>query len=232
MKLKMTVLTAALVFGLNISTATAQWAVYDAANHTESIMQYMQLVEQLKNMQAQLEQAKEQYKAITGARGMGSIQTGTDGKNLPTSWQELLAATGGNGDLKRLADDIRSKSALLKISTIKGMSEAAKKAETDNQDAVINEAAANTAVYEESNKRFDRLKILMDKIETAADLKAIADLQARIQVETVMLQNEAIRIQSMNAIFQSQQKIREQKSHESTKLDFEKVFEKQRTNNE
>jgi type IV secretion system protein VirB5 len=192
--------------------------VYDPANHRESIKQYVQLVEQLKNMSNQLKLAEQEYAAMTGARGMGNIQTGTDGKKLPHTWQEMLAATGGDGKLKKLADDIREKADFLKDEDLNSINQALRNISKTNRDAAINATASNAADFEDSSQRFERMKVLMDKIETATDLKAIADLQARIQVESVMLQNDAMRAQSMNAMIQSQQKVQEQKERESMKL--------------
>ena len=44
----------------------------------------------------------------------------------------------------------------------------------------------------------------MQRIDSATDPKAIADLQARIQIEQTMLQNELIRAQAMNAMIVNQ----------------------------
>ena len=67
--------------------------------------------------------------------------------------------------------------------------------------------AANAMVSQKSSKRFDRIATLMQRIDSATDPKAIADLQARIQIEQTMLQNELIRAQAMNAMIVNQREV-------------------------
>jgi type IV secretion system protein VirB5 len=57
--------------------------------------------------------------------------------------------------------------------------------------------ALTQVAYERSSSRFAALGQLIDRIGTTGDAKAIADLQGRIAAEQAMLENEAVKLQSL-----------------------------------
>ncbi|WP_275041961.1 type IV secretion system protein [Xanthomonas euvesicatoria] len=89
----------------------------------------------------------------------------------------------------------------------------------ETSEGFANSAASSQAaagkVYDNAAGRFSRLQALMDAIPQATDLKAVADLQARIGVEQTMLQNETIQMIAMQQAASSQQAIQQQQVRES-----------------
>ncbi|CAD7741371.1 type IV secretion system protein (plasmid) [Xanthomonas hydrangeae] len=202
------------------SSAQAQWAVFDPSNFAQNLSQVKQMVTQLDQMRMQLEQAKKsvkeaeaQTKAMTGSRGMGRIVTDAARNYTPGQWQSDFSAK--NPQLAKLASDIKNSAGLLSKADLKRINGAYADLMVKRGQAAADATAANAQVFAESNTRFSRLQSLMDRIDTAGDEKAIQDLQARIQVEQVMLQNEAIRAQSMNAMLMQQQQVELERQRQS-----------------
>lgn len=135
---------------------------------------------------------------------MGRILTEATRDYIPRNWQETLNAAG---EIRNLANDIKASASYLSDKDLAGINTAYLDVLRKSGDAAVNGMAANSMVFQQSGDRFQRLQVLMDKIDTAEDQKAIDDLQARIQVEQVMLQNELIRAQAMNAMIVQQRQI-------------------------
>ena len=55
---------------------------------------------------------------------------------------------------------------------------------------------------------------LANQVDSAADMKAISDLQARVAIEQVQLTNELIKLQSLNSIAQQQRETRAQQQQQ------------------
>ena len=64
--------------------------------------------------------------------------------------------------------------------------------------------------YKKASERIRDIQVLLNKVNDAPDAKDIADLQARIQAETTMLQNEQAKITMMVKL----QEIQEKKSNQ------------------
>lgn len=196
----------------------AQFVVFDPTNFTQNLQQVAHMLTQLKRLQTQIEMAKGQWdtaksqlEAMKGSRGMGRILTEAGRDYIPRNWQETLNAAG---EIRNLANDIKASANYLSDKDLSRVNRAYLDALRASGDAAVNGMAANTMVFQQSGDRFQRLQVLMDKIESADDQKAIEDLQARIQIEQVMLENELIRAQSMNAMIQQQAQIREERDRQ------------------
>lgn len=220
--MKITIMAAAVALSvgmaLNAGTASAQAVVFDPTNFAQNLQQVahmltqlQKLQQQIKTAQDQLQQQKQQYAAITGSRGMGTLQTDNNRGYIPRSWQETLS---GNGQIGALAGDIKRSAGYLEDKNLTGLNDAYRKALRRSGDQAATGMAANAAVFQEAGGRFQRLQTLMDRIETASDDKAVQDLSARIQVEQVMLQNEMIRAQSMNAMVLQQQQVEKERQRQ------------------
>lgn len=221
MKPKMRLLATALAVGLAVTGghAIAQMAVFDPANFTQNLQQVGHMVSQMEQLRQQLQtardqlaQQKAQYEAITGSRGMSLLQTDINRGYIPRNWQETLS--GGNSQIANLASDIKRAAGYLSDADLAGINSVYRAALRRSGDQAANNMASNAAVFQESGDRFQRLEILMGSIDSATDDKAIQDLQARIQVEQVMLQNELIRAQSMNAMIEEQRHVERQRQRQ------------------
>ena len=69
-------------------------------------------------------------------------------------------------------------------------------------------------IYEAATKRIDGIDQLRQQISSAIDSKDIADLQARIQVESAFLQTDLLRMQGLQMVQQAQAQVEEQRKAE------------------
>jgi type IV secretion system protein VirB5 len=184
------VLLAALLLS---GVAHAQFAVIDVASVTQLISQLQTLEQQLDTARSELSQAQAQYQAITGARGMEQLLSGTNRNYLPGDWATLGALTGAPGGYPDLAGQVGSaldaesvlpsaRLALLPPAT-------AAQLQLQRQNAALLQAVSRSALAN-SSARFAALQRLIDALGRAGDQKASLDLSARIAAENGMLQNE------------------------------------------
>lgn len=204
-------LAMALTVGAMTPAHAAGVPVIDVASIAEAIRQYEQMVAQLEQLEGQLNQAKQQYESMTGTRGMERLMSGENRNAIPTSWQETLQQMTGDGSaISGLSQSIKQQAGLVDASTIDQLNEASRGLVNGANNAAIGHQASAGTAYDNAAERFGRLQELMDAIPTAQDPKAIADLQARIAVESTMLQNETIKLQALAQVASSQQAIQQQ----------------------
>lgn len=219
MQLKALAVSTALALSIGLSPGTASASglpVIDVAAIAEAIKQYDQMVQQLENMRAQLGEAKKLYSSMTGDRGMQNLLSGEQRNVIPSNWQETLAQMGG-GDISQLAQQIKQNAAKVDASTLSRiLSSDAAQASNGFANSAASAQASAGEVYDNASERFARLRQLMDAIGSASDPKAIADLQARVGVESVMLQNEQIKMTALLQASQAQQAIQRQQVRELT----------------
>ena len=215
MKIKALTLSIALgvtAIGGVVSTAPVRASgipVLDVANLMNAIQQYTQMVEQLAQLQAQLQQAKQQYESLTGNRGLGGIMPENYTSAVPRNWQETLAAMEGGGSIGSLATSIAEQASQLDDEHFNGVLDEVTASLRSNLEHDASAQALNAQIYDNSGDRFERLQGLMGEINSAQDMKAIGDLQPRLQVETGMLTNELIKLQAMNAMIAKRDSIQE-----------------------
>ena len=189
--------------------------VIDAANLANAIQQYTQMVEQLTQLKAQLEQAKQQYESLTGSRGLGGILPEDYTSTVPRNWQETLAAMEDGGSIGSLARSIADHASQLDDEHFTEVLDDVKVSLRASLENDASAQALNAQAYDNSGDRFQRLRSLMGEINSAQDMKAISDLQARLQVENGMLMNELIKLQSMNAMIAKRDSIEENQAIQS-----------------
>jgi type IV secretion system protein VirB5 len=193
--------------GVNRS-ARAQFAVIDVAAIAQLVQQVQQLEQAIQLAQGQLTQAQQAYAAITGGRGMQLLLANIDRNYLPATWAQLLAAAnGGGGRYGFLGGDVTAtilRNAILQPADMLDYSPA----ETNILQARRSSVALNESLTRQElqnvSERFDSIQQLTNAIPTAVDEKAILDLQARIQVEQGMLQNENSKLHVLYEAAQSQ----------------------------
>ncbi|MGQ5273752.1 P-type DNA transfer protein VirB5 [Xanthomonas arboricola pv. corylina] len=216
-KLNALAMASALTLGLVIAPISASATgipVVDAAGLAQAISQYQQLVAQLENMQSQLKQAKDQYDALTGGRGMENLLRNENRNVIPTNWQETLAQMQG-GEISGLAQSIKANARKIDTATLDQLTPELRSMTEQLANTAATQQASAGQTYDNASKRFSRLQGLMDAIPQAKDLKAVADLQARIQVEQVMLQNETIKMQALAEASNAQRQIEARQAAEN-----------------
>ena len=203
--------------GSALSNSINSWAAQAQAMAN----QLKQLQEQYQTMQRQYQQLQQTYQSISGIRNMGDIVNNPAlRKYLPPDYQQVLTlgtgvANGNYGTLDGAVNGMKQASKILDITETKiDPNSRTGKAYQDAQ----NQAAVNRVLAEESFRqsgaRIDDLQQLLNKVNNAPDDKDIQDLQARIQAEQVMLQNESIRLASLAQLAQAQRDIATQQAAE------------------
>lgn len=210
MKLKPHYFALATVLALVPATGSAQLAVFDPSNFMQNLQQVIQMGTELQQLRDQLEQIKQlknnaesQLKSVTGSRGLGSITT-------DTNRAFMNGLSGVSPDVASLVSDIKAKAGYLSTQDLGSINGAYRQRLLDQGDQAAQAQAMNTMVFKHSGQQFANIQTLMDRINTTNDPKAIDELQARIQVENAMLQNEAVQAQAMASALETQERVNRQ----------------------
>lgn len=190
--------------------AHAQAVVIDPANLQQAIVRYMEMIQQLEQLKAQLEQAKQQYASITGSRRLGAIDAENYNADIPTNWHETLAAMQNGGQIGVIANQIKTEASELSQPQFANVDASVTQVLGARMDNAATQQAYNAQVLNDSSQRFQRLNQLMGQIDSTTDLKSIGELQARIQIENAMLTNQLLRLQAANQLMQQNKEVQQQ----------------------
>jgi type IV secretion system protein VirB5 len=201
-------IVACLVVSLaGVPAARAQWAVIDAPAIVQLIQEVQTMAQQLATARAQLLQAQQALQTMTGDRGMQLLLSGTVRNYQPTDWAQVTGVVQGSGGFGVLSSDVQNlmtTNAVLSPQRLATLSPSAQQLiQGQRQWSAMQQALAHQALSNASN-RFASIQNLISAISTAADQKAILDLQARISAELGMLQNEQTKVQILNQSTQAQ----------------------------
>lgn len=216
---KLRCLLVCIVVGLGITpVAHAQWAVVDVGAIAQLIQQVNTMREQLETTRDQLQQARETLDAMRGGRGMEQLLAGTARNYLPSDWQQLAAvldqASTGYGALAAELHRLMNANAILTPQQIALLSPAERsQLEAARRSSALLQALTREALSATS-RRFESIQQLIDAIPRAGDQKAILDLQARIQAEQGMLQNESTKLGVLYQASQAEEWARKQRVRE------------------
>jgi type IV secretion system protein VirB5 len=197
--------------------ARAQWAVIDVGAIAQLIQEVQTLRQQLLTAQAQLNQAETALASTTGNRGMQLLLGGTNRNYLPTSAAQLTAALQGAGAYPGLASGVQTSmnsNAVMSPAQLAALPPPAQQqVVADRQAIALRQAVAGQALSN-SSARFAALQSLIAAIPIARDQKGILDLQARINAELGMLQNEQTKVQVLAQATEAMSAVNAQREHE------------------
>ena len=165
---------------------------------------------QLQRMTNQFNQLKSTYDSMNGSRGMADLVNNPAARQyLPANYQDILSSGYGNWA------SIRSSAKVMGIedTTLNPKSDVAKAFELTARQAALNRATMEDG-YNQASQRFSSIQVLLDKVNAAPDQKDIADLQARIQAEQVMMQNESTKLAMLGQLAQAQRDLSNQQAME------------------
>lgn len=199
-------------------TAHAQWAVVDVGAIAQLIQQVNTMRQQLETTRDQLQQARHTLDAMRGGRGMEQLLAGTARNYLPEDWQQLSAvldqSSAGYGTLATELQRLIQTNAILNPEQVAGLSAAERsQLEAARRSAALLQVLTREALSTTS-RRFQSIQQLISAISRAEDQKAILDLQARIQAEQGMLQNEATKLGVLYQTAQAEEWARKQRVRE------------------
>jgi type IV secretion system protein VirB5 len=213
-----TVFAAALVsMGLS-PVGRAQWAVVDVGAITQLLKEVATLEQQLQTAQSTLTNAQQQFQSTVGNRGMQNLLSATNRNYLPSSWSQLSAAVGQTGGAYQAlsvgVQRLMVANAVLTPQQVAALSPAQQsQLQTARQSAALLQSTSRQAL-DNTSARFNALQQLITAIPSAADQKGALDLQARIQAEQAMLQNENTKMAVLYQTLQAQEWARKQSARE------------------
>jgi type IV secretion system protein VirB5 len=182
------------------------------------VQQVATLKQQLTTAENQLLQAQQQFQSMTGSRGMQSLLSGTNRNYLPTNFSQLTASvtqTGGAYQaLSTVVQALMAANAVLTPQQVAALSPTEQsQLQTARQSAALLQATSQQAL-QTTSARFAALQQLISSIPSATDEKGALDLQARIQAEQAMLQNENTKLSLLYQTLLAQEWARKQGARE------------------
>ena len=211
------------------SLANATLPVIDTANLSRAVQQvtawahqYSQMVQQLQNQIQQITQLQNTFQALTGDRGFGNLMNGAADqlarRYLPDDMAQLYTLYTGSlvPGFSALTNRIQGLRSTLS-SYPPGYFPAGSELESQlyrTLDALGAQHVMAEEAYHAVGNRTTTTENLMATIPFATDPAAIAQLQARIQAEQVLAQNEANRVALMAYQQAAQQREEDRKSLE------------------
>lgn len=211
------------IFALALSLASGSQAyagipVIDAASLAQQVQQVASWVQQYQQMTQQIQALQQQIASVTGGRGMSALLNSPTyqqaRRTLPPDAQQVLGLANG-GSYGNLASSINS---IKQATTTLTNGNFSTKLAADQWAADLNRAASNKALsmeaYNSAQQRLSNLEDLISQISTTQDPKAIAELQARINVEQGLVANEQAKIQSLAMLVNAEKQISEMQARE------------------
>lgn len=200
-----------LCVGLTVGhTAHAGIPVIDAANLAQALQQVTAWSYQYQQMVQQIQQMQQQFQSMNGIRSMGNLVNNPLARQyLPADYQTILSQ--GVGQWQAIYN--ASKMFDISKSPLAASSDAVRAFQAVAKQAAINRAGAEEG-YKTASQRFTDIQTLLNKVNSAPDAKDIADLQARIQAEQVMMQNEANKLAMLQQLAAAQRDLQIQQARE------------------
>ncbi|MDQ0608294.1 type IV secretion system protein VirB5 [Variovorax sp. W1I1] len=199
------------------------------ANLIQQVMYWQQQISGMQKQYDQLKESKDQltqtHNAMTGSRGMEQVlPTSELARNyLPPSYGELMntlnGSSAGYAGLANQVQSITRANSILSGTQMEALSpELRQIVEQGRQSAALLNGMTQSA-YQNTSQRFSALQLLISRIASAQDPKAIQDLQARIQAEQNMLTNEQTKLQSLYQIARAEEAAQQQRLRERAATD-------------
>jgi len=202
------------ILAIGTPPARAQWAVIDVNAIDQLVQEVATLRQQLQTAENSLVQQEAQVRAMTGSRGMQNLLSGTNRNYLPPDWNTLASLiTQTTGAYQALSQGIQS---LITANAVLTPAQVAQL--SPNEQADLNAARQSAAILEATSRaalsntsaRFAALQQLIQAIPSATDQKGALDLEARIEAEQAMLENEHTKLQVLDESIAAQSLARRQ----------------------
>jgi type IV secretion system protein VirB5 len=219
MRKRQWMILAATLISMGFNPASrAQMAVVDVGAIAQLVKEVATLQQQLQTAELTLTNEQQQFQAMIGNRGMQNLLVGTNRNYLPSTWSQLSAAVSQTGGAyQALSVGVQSlmvANAVLTPQQISAMSPAEQtQLQMARQSTALLQSTSRQAL-DNTSTRFASLQQLINAIPSAADQKGSLDLQARIQAEQAMLQNESTKMAVLHQTLEAQEWARKQSARE------------------
>jgi len=202
------VAVSAALIGVGVSQdASAQVAVIDAASIAN-------MIQQLAQMAAQLEQMKTEYAAITGSTGMGGLlgsQMTNAQSNIPSNWgsqyQNGSTAPSSSSAYGQMQSQMQGM----------GRTDAMTYARNQREQKAGADQTLIQNSYNQQAAEIQNLQQLTAQIDTATTSKQVEDLQARIATAKGTLAVEQQQLAAMQMQMKTQDQMNNDASEEAAK---------------
>lgn len=190
---KMAGFALAATIGLSQPAMAGGIPVIDVSNLTQQILQVQHMLNQIEQMKSQLETANKELDSMSGVRGLGNV--------IDSAYD-----TAVNVDPNQVLND-----AGIRGSSDHGL--------TGDVADLYDSGNENTATWlgqsqkslEQAQERFSELTGLVAQVNNSPDQKDVLDLQARIDAEQVMLQNEMAKLSMLRSQAEANQAMHNQR---------------------
>lgn len=176
--------------------------VYDAAGFTQAVSQIEQMAKDYQKQIEQLNESIKQTSALTGPRNAGDILNGITEQQLHDYLpDELLDLGTGNHPADMRYNDLIDLYGLDQGQNILPQEDPQSpyvRSVTEKNKSIMATMASSEQAYQNTGERTALYKGLLEQLNSTADLKDSADLQARIAVENGLALNELIRLSTIN----------------------------------
>lgn len=200
--------------------AHAQIPVTDAASITTQVTNQAETIAKWKmqydQMTSQINQMQQQYASMTGTRNLGQIMNNPSLRDyLPGDWQGVYDSvrTGGYSGLTGRARSVYEANKV--YDACAGFTDTLQRTACEAHAAKpAQDKGFAMDAYDKAKGRLSQIDLLMGRINTTTDPKAIAELQGRIAAEQAMIQNEQTKLQLYSMVSQAEDKIQRQRQRE------------------
>jgi len=215
-------LTAAFLAALLVmpTAARAGIPVIDVTAIIQLIQQLTYWQQQLGAMGRQLNQLQQTHAGMTGQRGMHAVLPITPQQRnyLPMDHAELMQAVNGMSapyaGLTGRIEAAMAANAVLTNAQLRTLTPEMRQIVEQGRRSTAMLAQLTQTAYRTTSDRFATLQQLVNLIAGAGDLKAIQDLQARVNTEQVLLTNEQTKLQTLYHMAQADQLVHQQRLRE------------------
>nr|WP_308238369.1 type IV secretion system protein [Phenylobacterium sp. J367] len=197
--------------------ASAQIVVHDPTSYASLLKQATTALDQLKELQAQVAEAKRLYDGFNTASGAGALAGALKSPELRAFIPDIdryVAAARGDlgalGELGRRAAGIRADQRLYTAPADDPLGQALER----EGDRAARDLALGQAAAQAGAKRQAGLEELLSALDSAPDVRAVLDLQARLLAEQAMGQNDQMRLQGLAMAQDAEERLQAQRNRE------------------
>ncbi|CAN7487917.1 P-type DNA transfer protein VirB5 [Variovorax sp. LjRoot130] len=180
-------------------------------NQIETIMKW---TEQLRSMSDQLDQMKQVYGTLQGMRNLGSLMNNDLlTQYLPQDYvgavRSLKYGSGSFAGISGSLNDIMRANQLRSCAELNSDPTMRFSCNQQWQQLALQKQIGDMG-YRKAAENIRNLQTFVGSINASTDVKAINEVQARIQVETVRMQNEQIKLSTIQAMEEADRRLLQQ----------------------
>lgn len=194
---------AALICAAGAASAQNQVNVlFDATASTNQAANIAQYIKQVALLQQQFTQLQQTYTAMNGLRNVGNLMNkDLSAQYLPPDYQAAYTAlrngrggslAGISGTLNQIATSNQAQSCAQSSTNAATVRACQQAWQTMAMNKYVGQAG-----YDQTASNIGKLQQYVGAITTSSDSKSLQDLQARIAVEQVKMQNEQMKLQTI-----------------------------------